>query len=156
MERIAKLLHWTETELFKMWQCTFFPSASIGLFSLVFSRSFSSRPPNTREKRPLLTGNVLFLLFYIPVSKGSFYFRSLHREYKTKTSNSNHRISRSKMKVEFLFYTFTLYDSLHAQNTKCLYHRHHPKVLYGSMQTTPIKTKKRKYNYIKLYYLKLL
>lgn len=50
-----------------------------------------------KRARPLLTGNVLFLLFYIPVSKGSFYFRLLHRQYKTKTSNSNHRISRSKM-----------------------------------------------------------
>ena len=81
-----------------------FPWYSAGLFS--------SRPPNTREKRPLLTGNVLFLLFYIPVSKGSFYFRSLHQKYKTKTSNSNHRISRSKMnccKVFVLhFYTLRL------------------------------------------------
>ena len=66
-----------------------FPWYSAGLFS--------SRPPNTREKRPLLTGNVVFLLFYIPVSQDSFYFRSLHREYKTKTLNSYHRISRSKI-----------------------------------------------------------
>ena len=80
-----------------MWQCTFFPAQSRSLFSLVFGGCLSPRPPNTREKRRLLTGDVLFFFFYIPVSKDSFYFRSLHREYKTKTWNSNHGISRSKM-----------------------------------------------------------
>lgn len=33
---------------------------------------FSSRPPNTREKRPLLTGNVLFLLFIFQCQKARF------------------------------------------------------------------------------------
>ena len=96
------------------------------LFSLLAENSFpwysagifSCRPPNTREKKPLLTRNVLFLLFYIPVSKDSFYFISLHREYKTKTSNSNHGISRSKMNGCTLLHFTTHY--MHRTQNACI------------------------------------